>query len=68
MFEATVDGFGTAIGGAGVVEVGRESPALCLSVLSSVMSAVRQFDTRVEVTALTFACIRALSALVLGAR
>lgn len=68
MFEAIVDGFGRAIGGAGVVAVGRKSPALCLSVLPSVMSAVRQFVTRVEIPALTFACIRALFALVLGAR
>ena len=68
MFKAAVDGFGRAIGGVGMIEVGRISPARHLSVLPSVMSSVRPLGTRVQVSVLIPARIRALPALVSGAR
>ena len=68
MFEAAVDGFGRAIGGVGVVEVGQESAARRLSVLPSVMSSLRPLGTRVEVSVLISASIRALPTRVSDAR
>ena len=68
MFEGCVDGFGRAIGGVGVVEVGQNSLARRLSVLPSVMSSVRPLGMRVEVSVLISASIMALPALVSGAR
>ncbi len=68
MFEAAVDGFGGAIGGVGVVEVGQDVPARRVSVLPSVMSSVRLLGTRVEVRVLMSACIRALPRILLGSR
>lgn len=68
MFEAAVDGFGWAVGSAGVVEVGQEVPARRSSVLPSAMSLVGQLGTRVEVLVLISARIRALPTLVSGVR
>ena len=68
MFEAAVDGFGRAIGGVGMVEVGQESPARRLSVLPSVMSSLRPLGTRVQVRVLIPASIMALPTRVSGAR
>ena len=44
------------------------SPARRLSVLPSVMSSVRPLGTRVEVSVLISACIRALPRILLGSR
>ena len=68
MFEAAVDGFGGAVAGVGVVEVGQDVPARRVSVLPSVMSSVRLLGTRVEVRVLMSACIRALPRILLGSR
>lgn len=66
MFEASVDDFGGAIAGVGVVEVGRGmSLDRRLSVLRSVMSSVRSLGTRVEVSVLIPACISALPRILL---
>ena len=66
MFKAPVDGFGRTIGGVGMIEVGRISPARRLSVLPSVMSSVRPLGTRVEVSVLISAFIRALPQIFFG--
>ena len=68
MFKAPVDGFGRAIGGVRVVEVGRISPARRLSVLPSIMSSVRPLGTRVQVSVLIPTCIRNLPTRVLDTR
>lgn len=69
MFEASVDDFGGAIAGVGVVEVGRGmSLDRRLSVLRSVMSSVRSLGTRVEVSVLISASVMALPVRLLGAQ
>ena len=68
MLEAPVDRFGRAIGGVGMIEVGRISPARRLSVLPSVMSSLRPLGTRVQVSVLISASIMALPTSVSGAR
>ena len=60
MFEAAVDGFGGAVAGVGVVEVGQDAPARRLSVLPSVMSSVREEGTLVEVRRVISSCIKVL--------
>ena len=49
MFEAAVDGFGGAVAGVGVIEVGQDAPARRLSVLPKVVSSVREEGMPVEV-------------------
>ena len=65
MFEAAVDGFGRAVAGVGVVEVGQDVPG-SVCVLPSVMSSVRPLGTRVEVRDRAVALAATLGAL--GAR
>ena len=66
MFEVAVDGFGGVNGRVGVVEVGQDVPGSAFE-RPAQMSSVRQLGTRVEVSVLISACIRALPALVAGA-
>ena len=61
MFEASVDGFGGAVAGVGVIEVGQDAPARRLSVLPSVMSSVREEGTLVEVRRVISSCIKVLT-------
>ena len=68
MFEAAVDGFGGTACGVGMIEVGQDAPARRVSVLPSVMSSVRLLGTRVEVSVLISAYIRALPRILLGSR
>ena len=58
MFEGCVDGFGGAVAGVGVVEVGQDAPARRLSVLPSVMSSVREEGMPVEVRRVISSCIK----------
>ena len=60
MFEAAVDGFGGAVAGVGVIEVGQDAPARRLSVLPKVVSSVREEGTLVEVRRVISSCIKVL--------
>ena len=60
MFEASVDGFGGAVAGVGVIEVGQDAPARRLSVLPKVVSSVREEGMPVEVRRVISSCIKVL--------
>ena len=68
MFEASIDGFGGAACGVGMIEGGQDVCGSTFEHFPSVMSAVRPLGTRVEVSVLISASIKALPALVSGAR
>ena len=53
MFEAAVDGFGRAVAGVGVVEVGQDVPGSAFERPTQRMSSVRPLGTRVEVRAVS---------------
>ena len=68
MFETSVDRFGRAIAGVGVVEVGQDVPGSAFECPAQRHELGSPHVTRVEVRVLMSACIRALPALVSGAR
>ena len=68
MFEAAVDGFGRAVAGVGVVEVGQDVPGSAFERPTQRMSSVRPLGTRVEVRVLISGCIRALPRILLESR
>ena len=69
MFEAAVDGFGGAIAGVGVVEVGQDVPGSAFECPAQRHELGQTpLGTRVEVSVLISACIRALPRILLGSR
>ena len=68
MFEAAVDGFGGAVAGVGVVEVGQDVPGSAFECPAQRHELGSPHVTRVEVRVLMSASIRALPTSVSGAR
>lgn len=68
MFEAAVDCFGGAIGGVGAIEVRHGVPGSAFERSAPRDKLAQALGTRVEVSVLISACIRALPRILLGSR
>ena len=68
MFEAAVDGFGRTVAGVGMIEVGQDVPGSAFECPAQRDELGQPLGTRVEVSVLISACIRALPRILWGSR